>query len=144
MGAFENKVYPNPSQVKEMQNDGPEGPIVMVNLLKFREHAVYYDTRETDLSGREAYDLYAVKIGSLILKHGGEIIFAGDTTFMALGEANPLWDEVALALYPTRRALFDMSTSKEWLEISVHREAGLEGQLNIETTPNFLNTKLKQ
>jgi hypothetical protein len=44
-----------------------------------------------------------------------------------------LWDEVALAQYPDRAALTAMSTSPEWRAISVHRAAGLEGQLNIET-----------
>ena len=30
-------------------------------------------------------------------------------------------------------AMVEMSMSKEWREISVHRDAGLKGQLNIET-----------
>ncbi len=139
-GVFVNAVYPGEKQIKEMQDAGPDGPIVMVNLLKFRDRAKYSDGRETDLSGREAYDLYARDVMKLVVDYGGNVIFAGDTTFLALGEATPLWDEVALAMYPTRKALFDMSTSKEWMAIAVHREAGLEGQLNIETTPSFLPT----
>ena len=35
-------------------------------------------------------------------------------------------------MYPTRRAMFDMVMDEEYLEIHVHREAGLAGQLNIE------------
>lgn len=139
-GTFVNAVYPNEGQIKEMQAEGPDSAIVMVNLLKFRDHAQYRDGRETKLTGREAYDLYAREVTKLVVKHGGRILYAGDTTFLALGEALPLWDEVALAMYPTRRALFEMSTSKEWMAIAVHREAGLEGQLNIETTPSFLPT----
>jgi hypothetical protein len=45
-----------------------------------------------------------------------------------------LWDEVALAEYPDRAALVAMSSSEAFREIAVHRTAGLEGQLNIETT----------
>ena len=137
-GTFENKVYPSEQQIKDMQAPGPDGSIVMVNLLKFRDQAKYRDGRETTLTGREAYDLYARDVAKLVVEYGGKILYAGDTTFLALGEANPLWDEVALAMYPSRKALFDMSTSKEWMEIAVHREAGLEGQLNIETTPAYL------
>ena len=139
-GAFVNAVYPGEEQIKKMQEKGPDGPIVMVNLLKFRDRAQYSDGRETNLSGREAYDLYAREVMTLVVEYGGKILYAGDTSFLALGEATPLWDEVALAMYPTRKALFDMSTSKEWMAIAVHREAGLEGQLNIETTPSFLPT----
>ncbi len=137
-GTFVNAVYPDEGQVKEMQDEGPDGPIVMVNLLKFRDQAEYRDRRETNLTGRQAYDLYAREVTKLVTEYGGEVLFAGDTTFLALGEATPLWDEIALAKYPNRCALFEMSTSKEWMEIAVHREAGLEGQLNIETTPGFL------
>jgi uncharacterized protein (DUF1330 family) len=110
----------------------------MVNLLKFRDRARYRDGRETKLSGREAYMLYGREVGKLVEKHGGKVLYAGDVSFMALGRAEPLWDEVALALYPTRRALWEMSTSPEWMAIAVHRDAGLEGQLNIETTPSLV------
>lgn len=140
-GTFSNSVYPDKEQLRKMQDDGPAGPIVMVNLLKFRDQAVYADGRATTLTGREAYDLYARDVGKLIIDYGGEVVFAGDTTFLALGEVSPLWDEVALALYPNRQALFNMSTSPEWIAMSVHRQAGLDGQLNIETTPHFLNGK---
>jgi hypothetical protein len=40
---------------------------------------------------------------------------------------------VAIARYPSRAALFEMSTSDEWRSLAVHRAAGLAGQLNIET-----------
>jgi uncharacterized protein (DUF1330 family) len=70
----------------------------------------------------------------MIQTYGGEIIFVGDVTFLALGQVDEIWDEVAIAKYPNRNALLRMSSSPEWREISVHRSAGLEGQLNIETT----------
>ncbi|MEM6537166.1 MAG: DUF1330 domain-containing protein [Pseudomonadota bacterium] len=139
-GTFTNQLMPNEAQVEEMQKPGPkdDGPIVMVNLLKFKEKAEYPDGRETDLTGLQAYQRYAVKAAELVYKHGGQIIFAGHTSFLTLGECDPLWDEVALAYYPNRKALFEMSISPEWKDISIHREAGLAGQLNIETAPAFL------
>ena len=37
-----NQVYPNqPGQIEKMMEPGPHGPIVMVNLLKFKEKAQY-------------------------------------------------------------------------------------------------------
>ena len=50
---------------------------------------------------------------------GGEITFAGDVTFLALGQVEDLWDEVAIAQYPNRdRRCWEMSTSSpEWQAI---------------------------
>lgn len=138
-GRFENAVFPGEDQIRDMQAPVAEGPIVMVNLLKFRDRAKYQDGRATTLSGREAYMIYGREVPRLVTKHGGKIIYVGDVRFMMLGRAEPLWDEVALAQYPSRRALLEMSMSPEWLEIAVHRTAGLEGQLNIETTPSMVS-----
>ena len=54
-----NKVVPSSEQMEGFAKPGPEGPIYMVNLLKFKEKAIYEDGRRTELSGREAYGLYA-------------------------------------------------------------------------------------
>jgi uncharacterized protein (DUF1330 family) len=135
----ENRVMPDGDQIKSMMSDpGPDGPIVMVNLLKFRDKAAYKDGSDADLPGREAYARYGAGVGPLIEKHGGRLIFAGPVTFLTLGFAEELWDQVALVEYPSRKALFDMSTSEAYQAISHHRDAGLEGQLNIETTPDFV------
>lgn len=129
-----NEVFPtDPKRIAEMQEAGPAGPVIMVNLLRFRDKAEYADGRETDLSGRDAYAIYGRAVTDLLPKFGGEALFAADVTFLALGQVEDLWDEVALAKYPNRAALWAMSTSAEWREIAVHREAGLAGQLNIET-----------
>ena len=132
-----NEVMPTSGEgIEAMQEAGPEGPIVMVNLLKFHEFAQYADGREPELSGREAYERYGRAVAELLPKFGGRALFAGEVTFLALGQAEDLWDEIALVEYPDRRALWDMSTSPEWQVIAVHRRAGLAGQLNIECTPS--------
>lgn len=129
-----NEVLPTSAErIEDMQADGPDGPIFMVNLLKFKDSAEYADGRESDLTGRQAYQLYGRAVSQLIGDYGGEVVFVGDVTFLALGQVEDLWDEVAIAKYPNRRALWDMSTSAEWQEAAVHRAAGLAGQLNIET-----------
>ena len=130
-----NEVMPSdPERIAAMQEAGPPGPIVMVNLLKFRDKASYPDGRDADLPGRDAYMRYATAVTQLLPKFGGRAIFGGDVTFLALGQVEELWDEIAMAEYPNRAALWAMSTSPEWREIAVHRQAGLAGQLNIETT----------
>ena len=50
---------------------GKAGPIYMVNLLRFKDRAEYEDGRATDLTGREAYDLYAAAVFELLQEFGG-------------------------------------------------------------------------
>lgn len=133
----ENRQMPDAAQMTLLQEAGPAQPIVMVNLLKFRARAAYPDGRDAHLSGREAYQRYAVRVAKLIGAFGGRVLFAGDVTALTIGIAEPLWDEVALAEYPNRAALLQMSLSPEWREAAVHRSAGLEGQLNIETVSSM-------
>ena len=139
-----NELYPSdPKQMEAMRQPGPKGPIFMVNLLKFKERAEYDDGRETKLSGREAYMIYGRAVSDLVVKFGGRVIFMADVSFLSLGRAEELWDEVAIAMYPDRGAMVAMSMSQEWRDIAVHRAAGLKGQLNIETVaPNETALKL--
>ena len=129
-----NKVYPNKEQMKGFMEPVSEGPICMVNLLKFKDKAAYEDGRDTDLSGREAYALYEEGVKKLLQEIGGGIGFEGDVARLALGEVEELWDVVALAVWPSRGAMFEVMQSPEMQAISVHRSAGLAGQINIETT----------
>jgi uncharacterized protein (DUF1330 family) len=129
-----NEVFPtDPERLKGMMEKGPNGPIFMVNLLKFKDKAEYDDGRPCDLSGRDAYMIYGRAVTELLPKFGGRGLFAGDVTFLALGQVEELWDEIAIAMYPDRASMVRMSMSDEWREIAVHRMAGLKGQLNIET-----------
>ncbi len=130
-----NELFPaDPARIRQLMSPGPEGPIFMVNLLKFKARAEYADGRTSTLSGREAYRLYGLAVTELLPKFGGCAVFAGDVSFLALGQVEELWDEIAIASYPNRAAMVTMSMSKEWQAIAVHRSAGLAGQLNIETT----------
>jgi uncharacterized protein (DUF1330 family) len=129
-----NELMPtSPERVRAMLEPGPEGPIFMVNLLKFKDRAEYEDGRQSGLSGREAYAIYGRAVMEILPKFGGQAVFAGDVTFLALGQVEELWDEVAIAMYPERGAMVRMSMSPEWQAAAVHRTAGLKGQLNIET-----------
>tara|TARA_B100000475_G_scaffold154301_1_gene115222 strand:- start:267 stop:668 length:402 start_codon:yes stop_codon:yes gene_type:complete len=129
----ENKVTPNEEQINGFLEDPEIGPISMVNLLKYKEKAIYDDGRDTNLSGEEAYGLYAAEVINLVEKYGGEFLFAGKVNRLMLGEVDEIWDSIAIAKYPNRKAMFEMTMDPEYQKIHVHRDAGLEGQLNIET-----------
>ena len=66
----ENRVLPSEEQIKGFFEPSAEGPIYMVNLLKFNSNAQYEDGRESGLSGREAYGLYIAGVGKLISRSG--------------------------------------------------------------------------
>jgi uncharacterized protein (DUF1330 family) len=128
-----NSVVPTQEQIAGFFEPGPEGPIYMVNLLKFKDKAEYEDGRPTALTGREAYDIYGAAVSQLLKEFGGAAMFAADVERLMLGEVEELWDEVAIAMYPSRKAMLDMIQSPTMQEISTHRAAGLAGQLNLET-----------
>ncbi|MEP2829435.1 DUF1330 domain-containing protein [Parvibaculum sp.] len=132
----ENAVRPSDEQLKSFFADAGtdrDGPVVMVNLLKFRERAVYPDGSDAHLSGFEAYIRYGKEVSKILAKIGGRMVYNGLVDGLMLGECEELWDQVALVEYPSRAVFLEMVVSPEYRAIEVHREAGLAGQLNIGT-----------
>lgn len=129
----ENKVNPNKEQMAGFLEGDVDSPIEMVNLLKFKDKAEYDDGKETDLSGWEAYAIYAKEVVEHLKKVGGEQVFFGRVERLMLGEVEELWDMVAIARYPSRKAMLQMISDPDYIKSAKHRSAGLKGQLNIET-----------
>lgn len=129
---FVNKLYPDEKQLEGFNDDPQKGPIKMLNLLKFKEKAEYKDGRETDLSGFDAYLIYSKETAEHLKKVDGKIIFSGPIERLMIGEVESLWDVAAIVEYPSRSAMLKMIVDPEYLKSAEHREAGLEGQLNIE------------
>ena len=128
-----NAVIPNEEQMAGFLEGDTETPIKMVNLLKFKDKADYKDGRQTSLSGKEAYQIYAYEVQGHLEKVGGQSIFFGEVERLMLGEVEELWDWVAIAEYPSRKAMLEMVMDSEYQKSEEHRSAGLAGQLNIET-----------
>ena len=128
-----NAVTPNEEQLAGFLEGDTETPIKMVNLLKFKDKAEYEDGRETNLSGKEAYKIYADEVLGHLERVGGKSIFFGEVQRLMLGEVEELWDWVAIAEYPSRKAMLEMIMNSEYQKSEEHRSAGLAGQLNIET-----------
>ena len=128
-----NAVIPNGEQMAGFLEGDTDTPIKMVNLLKFKDKADYKDGRQTSLSGKEAYQIYADEVQGHLEKVGGKSIFLGEVERLMLGEVEELWDCVAIAEYPSRKAMLEMVMDSEYQKSEEHRSAGLAGQLNIET-----------
>jgi hypothetical protein len=129
----QNHIYPTRSRVEALIADASDTPVVMLNLLKFRAKAVYSDGRASDLTGRQAYDLYGAAMQHVIERNGGRVVFGGDIASLVIGEVDDVWDTCV----PSAASFATIVTSPEVTEIGVHRAAGLEGQLLIRVTPSL-------
>lgn len=127
-----NRLRPDAAQMQGFSDRASDGPIYMLNLLKYRDKAQYEDSRDTALTGREAYALYTQGVRELLKEFGGSLSFKARVGRLTIGEVEDLWDDVAIAVYPSRAAMLQMMQSARMQEIGQHRAAGLAGQLNIE------------
>ncbi len=100
-----------------------DGPIWMVNLMKYHDVAQYADTSSQEISGREADNLYTPR--EPLAAIGAEIVYVGDVETKLLGDERD-WDRIAVVKYPTRRSFIDMQQRKDFKEKHVHKEAGMQ------------------
>jgi uncharacterized protein (DUF1330 family) len=125
-------ISPRDEQKISLKENAPDGPINMMNLLKFKEFAEYPDGSDAELSGKEAYMRYGVKVAELIKKVGGEFLFGSEAKTLFIGDGELQWDMVGIVKYPSVGAFEEMNLSSEYAEIHIHREAGLAHQLLIQ------------
>lgn len=128
-----NEVTPRADAIPAFFGDADHGPMVMVNLLKFKDMAEYPDGRDPGLTGREAYNRYGAAVVDCLKAVGGHVVYSGPVSGILLGQVDELWDAVALAYYPSPQAMMAMVATPEYQAIEIHRHAGLAGQLNIRT-----------
>lgn len=104
------------------------GPVVMVNLVRFRDRAEYQRYSELTMP--------------LIKARGGTVLWAGNAEGAAFGDAERnKWDYVVLVRYPSRAAFLDMMTSAEYEKANAHREAGLEEHVILASTETYSKFK---
>jgi len=99
-----------------------DGPIWMVNLMKYREKADYSDGRESDISGQEADDRYA-PLGPL-KAIGARAVFLAEVESQFFNES-PKWDRVGIVKYPSRKSFLEMQQRPDFKELHHHKEAGM-------------------
>ena len=108
-------------------------PIVMVNLLKFREQASYKHD-EAPCSGKEAYGRYSEVAIKMVAKVGGKPIYMGKVKGLPIAPPEEQWDEVLLVQYPSAQAFATMLADLDYRAITKHRTAALEDARLIATT----------
>jgi uncharacterized protein (DUF1330 family) len=105
-------IDPERDQFKKFKDLPRDKPIMMLNLLRFRDKAAYEDDRE--LSGAEAYTAYGRESGPVFRRVGGKIIWRGKPEIMLIGPKDKRWDLVFVAHYPTADSFLEMVTDPDY------------------------------
>lgn len=109
-----------------------DGPVWMVNLMRYRPVAEYADGRVTTLTGQEADDAYAPF--EAFAEVGAELVFLAEVESQLLGEG-PAWDRVGVVRYPTRRAFVEMTHLASFEAQHEHKDAGMERTIVVGAVP---------
>jgi hypothetical protein len=118
-----------------------DAPVVMLNLMRFRERSL-----DGDGSGWDAYLRYSALTVPMIKARGGTLLWTGNAGTVALGDANGnQWDYVALVYYPTVAAFIDMTTSAAYENTcDPHRRSGCAEHVIIATEEAYSKFRIGQ
>jgi uncharacterized protein (DUF1330 family) len=116
-----------------------QAPVVMVNLMRFRDHSL-----DGDGSGWDAYLRYSALTVPMIKARGGTLLWTGDAKAVALGpQDGQQWDYLALVYYPSVAAFIDMMTSADYENLcNPHRRNGCAEHVIIATTEAYSKFKI--
>ena len=125
-------VDPEREQFEAFKKLPRDKPIMMLNMLRFRDRACYEDGR--DVSGSEAYVTYGRESGPIFARVGGEIIWRGKPENTLIGPQDEHWDLVFIARYPTAGAFLERVTDPDYRIAVKHRQAAVLDSRLIRTT----------
>ena len=116
-------IDPKGADLKRLLNEDPDGPVVMLNLLRFAR------------GKRDQYIQYVREFRPFGEKYGAHIIYAGDGSTAVVAERGQAWDAVLLVQYPSRLAFSRMVADPKYQKITHLRTAALTEAVLQATTP---------
>ena len=87
-------IKPNKAQFLELMEAPDEGPVTMLNLLKFK--AAADDTGATGATGASEYAKYGDAAVQMVEARGGKVLWMGRADQILIGDPAEDWDSVAL------------------------------------------------
>lgn len=114
-------IEPTREQYKALMNFPDKGPVVMVNLLKFKPQG-----------GEASYNEYIKHSFEFVKGVGGKILYRGRYQMPVIGTED--WDEVLLVEYPSVAAFMEMMRNKGYQAIVKHRTEALADSRLYATT----------
>jgi uncharacterized protein (DUF1330 family) len=112
-------IQPTGTQISELAGCADDGPVVMINMLKFRE------TTEAGEPGRSAYERYGRSVLPILADIGARVVWLGSVKQVFIGTEYDRWDEVLLVEYPSRKAFLSMISRPDYQEMHRDREMAL-------------------
>ena len=114
--SISSSLEPTPGQFAALAARPADAPVVMVNLLKFKQPG-----------GRERYLQYGQEVGPHLERAGGKVRYGGAAPTVVIGDGvQPWWDAILIVEYPTPAAFIAMVTDEDYLKVHEHRAAALE------------------
>jgi len=115
---------PDAATLEALRSRSPDGPVVMLNLLKYREPG-----------GREAFARYGAITGGLIQQAEGQLIYGG-TGGPGLTGTDIAWDDILIVRFPTARQFLAMIESDPYQnQAAPLRAEALEATVWLTTYP---------
>jgi hypothetical protein len=109
---------------------GITGPVVMLNLLRFRDRADYSADRAiapaAPVSGREAFQSYIDHTLPYLAASGGEVSFLGNGGRYFIGPGDERWDLAMLIRQSSLESFIAFATNEAYLAGIGHRTAAVE------------------
>src|SRR5437588_11070976 len=102
-------IEPTPDQFARLATTSDDGPVVMLNLLRFKDRAEGIEAAE-DISGADAYARYGAGVQKFLARAGGRVVFAAQPRESVIGPEAAEWDLVLAVEYPSRRAFLEMTS----------------------------------
>lgn len=97
----ETYIHPSREQIAAIQDMEVDGPIVMLNLLRFAPNG-----------GAEEYARYGAAAAPFIESSEATIRYLGDVAATVIGGEE--WDQVILVEYPSKQAFLDMTGNPDY------------------------------
>jgi uncharacterized protein (DUF1330 family) len=120
---LDTAITPNLDQFQALAAAPDEGPVVMLNLLKFKHGQA------------DAYLRYGDAAIGMVEERGGRVLWSGRAEQVLIGDPAADWDVVVLVEYPSRAAFVEMVSSPEYLQAHADREAGLARTIVLACSP---------
>lgn len=128
---------PTEAQIAALMALPQDAPLAVLNLFRFNAKAGYqpgdpeHGTPAAEISGRDAYAVYAEVAGKAILGLGGKVVFSAKVSQMMIGPDDAKWDTAAIMFFPTRSAFASMLSDPGFQAASRHRKAALANHLML-------------
>jgi uncharacterized protein (DUF1330 family) len=139
MGNEMGYVDPSRERFQQFRELPRKGAIHMLNLVRFRDHAVYEDGRKA--TGAEAYAAYGRESQPVFQRVGGKIAWRGNFEFNLIGPEDEQWDEVFVVEYPSMDAFIEMLRDPIYKEAVKHRQAAVADSRLIRCEPAAAGNK---